>query len=393
MSGITLSAGVRQSLSTLQAATAQTGQIQNRLATGRKVNSALDNPAAFFTSSGLNNRASDLGRLMDDMDQAVKTLQAADKGISAITKLVENAQSIAKQAKAFKREESEIKGDAATELTTNTNLFTLDSSFSATSATTGNPVITLKIKGENGASDTTITFSVTSSSTVGELVTALDDHADIEASIEDGELKIVDTKGRRLELDATKPGASATVDHNVNALVGAGNDTAAATENKRVNLQQDYEALLTQIDQLAKDSSYNGVNLLDGDELSVQFNEKGTSKLDIAGTSISSKGLNLDSAKLLSDADIDDAMKKLKGSLDTLRSQAATFGSNLSVVQNRQDFTKGMINTLRQGADSLVLADPNEEGANLLALQTRSQLASTTLSMASQADQAVLRLF
>ena len=115
---ITLSAGVRQSLSALQSASAQASTVQNRLATGRKVNSALDNPASFFTASGLNNRASDLGRLLDDMGQAVKTLQAADKGISAITKLVENAQSIAKQAKAFKRDETEITGAAATDITT-----------------------------------------------------------------------------------------------------------------------------------------------------------------------------------------------------------------------------------------------------------------------------------
>ncbi len=92
---VTLSAGVRQALSSIQSTASQQSTIQNRLATGKKVNSALDNPASFFTASGLNNRANDLTRLMDDMGQAVKTLEAADKGIKAITKLVENAQSIA----------------------------------------------------------------------------------------------------------------------------------------------------------------------------------------------------------------------------------------------------------------------------------------------------------
>ena len=76
-----------------------------------------------------------------------------------------------------------------------------------------------------------------------------------------------------------------------------------------------------------------------------------------------------------------------------MRSQSKTFGSNLSTVQTRQDFTKSMINTLRTGADNLTLADPNEEGANLLALQTRQQLSTTALSLAAQADQNVLRLF
>ena len=83
----------------------------------------------------------------------------------------------------------------------------------------------------------------------------------------------------------------------------------------------------------------------------------------------------------------------LTDALGTLRSHASNFGSNLSIVQNRPDFTKAMINTLQTGADNLVLADTNEEAANMLALQTRQQLSSTALSLASQADQAVLRLF
>ncbi|MEP5067896.1 flagellin, partial [Roseibium sp.] len=84
---------------------------------------------------------------------------------------------------------------------------------------------------------------------------------------------------------------------------------------------------------------------------------------------------------------------KLKGAQDTLRSQASTFGTNLSIVEGRQDFTNAIINTLEEGAGKLTLADTNEEGANLLALQTQQTLASTSLSLAAQADQNVLRLF
>ena len=93
------------------------------------------------------------------------------------------------------------------------------------------------------------------------------------------------------------------------------------------------------------------------------------------------------------DSDIEASLKKLKSAQDSLRSQASTFGTNLSIVQNRQDFTKAMINTLEEGAGKLTLADTNQEGANLLALQTQQSLASTALSLASQADQNVLRLF
>jgi flagellin-like hook-associated protein FlgL len=134
------------------------------------------------------------------------------------------------------------------------------------------------------------------------------------------------------------------------------------------------------------------VNLLDSDKLSVQFNENGSSKLDITGADMSSSGLSIDASTLDTDANIDAAMKSLKAATDTIRSQSSSFGSNLSVVQNRQDFTKGMIETLQAGSDALVIADPNEEGANLLALNTRAQIAQTTLSMASQSDSAVMRL-
>ena len=94
-----------------------------------------------------------------------------------------------------------------------------------------------------------------------------------------------------------------------------------------------------------------------------------------------------------SDDLIDARLVVLGDALANLRAQGSSFGSNLSIVQNRQDFTKAMINTLETGADNLVLADSNEEGANMLALQTRQQLSTTALSLSAQADQAVLRLF
>jgi flagellin-like hook-associated protein FlgL len=163
----------------------------------------------------------------------------------------------------------------------------------------------------------------------------------------------------------------------------------------RKNLAKDFNDIRTQINQLAKDAGYNGTNLIAGDSLKVTFNEDGTSSLTIKGATLDSDGLgvNASAGDFQANSDIEAAITELKAATDTLRSQASTFGANLSVVQNRQDFTKGMVDTLTGGADALVVADPNEEGASLLALQTRSQLAQTTLSMAAQADQAVLRLF
>src|SRR5215470_9542448 len=164
----------------------------------------------------------------------------------------------------------------------------------------------------------------------------------------------------------------------------------------RQSLQNDYVSLLSQIDQLAKDAGYGGINLIYGDSLKIVFNENGSSALQVVGVTFTAAGLGLASPSVNAfqdNASINAVVDSLNNALVTLRTQASKFGSNLSVVQNRQDFTKNMINLLQTGADSLVLADSNEEGANMLALQTRQQLSTTALSLASQADQAVLRLF
>src|SRR5712692_2940739 len=97
-SSITLSAGVRQNLLSLQDTASLLATTQNRLATGKKVNTALDNPTNFFTSQGLSNRASDLNALLDTIGQAQQTLKAADTGLTSLTKMVQSAKSIVTQA-------------------------------------------------------------------------------------------------------------------------------------------------------------------------------------------------------------------------------------------------------------------------------------------------------
>ncbi len=164
-----------------------------------------------------------------------------------------------------------------------------------------------------------------------------------------------------------------------------------------------YNNLLTQINQTANDSGYNGTNLLNGDALKLTFNQNATSSLTVQmvdsnnnPTSISASNLGLATAttsEFASNSALTTLTTDLTNALNTLQSQATAISGSLSVVQNRQNFTTQMINTLQTGADNLVLADPNLEGANLLALQTRQSLSTTALSMASQAQQAVLRLF
>ena len=270
MSDIVLSAGVRSNLLQLQQTSDLITPTQTRLATGKRVNSALDNPINFFTAQGLSVRANDLNALLDTMSTGINTIQAANNGITAITKLVQSAQALVSQAK------------------------------------------------------------------------------------------------------------------------------QTADTNVRATLASQFDALLPQIDQLAGDSGFNGINLLGGNDLTITLNENGT--LDRGGhvvndTAAAILPINTAANNWAGTADIQAAGTQLTAALTTLRSQAQSLSSNLSTVQIRQDFTKAMINTLNTGADKLTLADSNEEGANLLALQTRQQLSTTALSLAAQADQNVLRLF
>jgi flagellin-like hook-associated protein FlgL len=275
MSDVVLSGGVRSNLLNLQTTENLIAQTQVRLATGKRVNSALDNPTNFFTAQTLNNRAGDLSTLLDSMSNAVKTLQAADNGITAITKLVQSAQALARQAQ-----------------------------------------------------------------------------------------------------QTSDPAEKATL----------------ATQ---------FDDTLAQIDALAGDASFNGKNLIAGtgaaNDLSVVFNEDGSSTLTIAAVDLTTAAAGIDIPGAVgswaSAASIQTSLDKVTAALAELRSQAKAFGSSLATVEARQDFTKALINTLSTGADNLTLADSNEEGANLLALQTRQQLSTTALSLAVQSDRNVLRLF
>ena len=153
---------------------------------------------------------------------------------------------------------------------------------------------------------------------------------------------------------------------------------------------------MTQIDQLAGDASYKGVNLLKGDNLTVNFNESNTSTLLIQGVTFNSNGLGLSAISgtgFQSNATVNSTITQLNTALTSVQAQTETFGTNASTIQVRQDFTKNLINTLQSGSDQLVLADQNQESANLLTLQTRQQLSISALSISNQAQQAVLKLF
>jgi flagellin-like hook-associated protein FlgL len=276
MQPITLTSGMRANLVSLQNTNSLLESTQKRLASGKKVNSALDDPVAYFTAVAHEQRATDLAGRKDEMSEAVQTIKAADAGIQSINTLIAAARSLATSA---------------------------------------------------------------------------------------------------LSADAT------TAD----------------------TLLSQFNTVRTQLDQMAEDSGYKGVNLLSGTDtsLTIKFDETGASSLNITGfdASTGTDGLDIGDASgwvasgaVVASA-IEDSITSLDAAKDTLRTQSSKLSNNLSIITARQEFTQGMINVLKDGAAGLTNADMNEEGANMLMLQTRQALGTTSLSLASQAAQSVLRLF
>ncbi|NRA86603.1 MAG: hypothetical protein HRU28_04255, partial [Rhizobiales bacterium] len=325
---VTISKAVRQSLTAMQSTAKMMAETQNRLATGKKVNSALDNPTNFFTASALDSRAGDLSNLMDNVGNAVKTLEAADNGIKAIQKLVESAQGTAKQAL-----------QAANTVTNATVEGTVANYVVATGGGSldidvGNGDVNIAL-----AATDTLAQSVTkiNAAAVGFTATATDDgKLSIVADKDDATITITDGGGTANLATGFGLSTSAT---------SATNTTPSAT---RETLEAQFKETLTQIDQLTKDAGFNGNNFLNGDSLKVTFNENGSSSMTIKGVDASSSGLGL-SDPAASDFQSNEKLEAVLTSLDTamtsLRSSASSFGSNLSTVQTRQDFTESMINT------------------------------------------------
>ena len=190
-------------------------------------------------------------------------------------------------------------------------------------------------------------------------------------------------------LTVTVAGGSAFTSGTSSAIVGG---DGATTRNGLVST---YNNLLTQINQLASDAGFNGLNLLAGDSMKLSFNEKGSSSLNIQGTAISASNLGLSNVGNLDfqeNGSIAKVMTAIGSASAQLKAQASSLGSNLAVVQNRQDFTKQIINVLDTGAANLTNADLNEEAANSQALSTRNSLGISALSLANQAQQSVLQL-
>jgi flagellin len=514
MSGIVLSASVRQNLLSLQSTAALLATTQNDLATGNKVNSALDNPTEYFTAQGLNNRASDINNLLDGIGNGVQVLQAANTGITSLQSLVASAQSIANQvlqSPVGYTTKSNVTSNAITGAT-GTNLLESSSTASAGSAlANNNSASAVAVTGATLLSGTattssndlasaftttdtlivngvTFTFAAGSTSsgttigigdTVTDLISTIDSAAGVTTTLAAGALTVTPgtagltlagtalaklglssvgdgLAGQTLSIAATGGGTAtaitfglgtgqvstldqlntalaannlqATINSSTGALnIVTSNNAASSTigaitgssttltggafksvtapaapvadpnsQATRAGLVAQYNNVLQQINTTSEDSSFNGVNLLNGDTLNLTFDETGASKLAITGVTFNDAGLGLASltagTDFLDNSSANTALTALTQANTVLRTEASALGSNLSIVQIRQDFNKNLIDVLQTGSSNLTLADTNEEAANSQALSTRQSIAVSALSLANQSQQSVLQL-
>jgi len=525
MSDIVLSAAVRQNLLSLQSTASLLATTQNDLATGNKVNTALDNPTNYFTAQNLNSRASDIGNLLDSIGNGVQVLQAANTGITSLQSLIANAKSIANQvlqtsvgydtkssvtaAVITGANAQDLLGTADATFTgisensnsTTTAAINASTTLSGAAATSSNALSTAFAAGDtitvdgqtlsfvssnaSGANQINITDTVStllskidgltgatgSSVSSGSLVLHTGTSSDLAISSNNaGALAALGLgtgvsqprgvlAGLTLSIAATTTDGNTTATNitfgtgkgqisNLNQLnsalaandlqasvsttgqisitttndaaswkVGAITGTAVTatgapfagtasgggvpiadtvSQQTRANLVSQYNNILAQINTTSQDSSFNGVNLLNGDTLKLVFDETGKSTLSIQGTVFNDAGLGL--SKLTSGTDFLDnnsannVLNSLNAANSQLQSEASTLGSNLSVVEIRQDFNKALINVLQTGASNLTLADTNQLAADSQALSTRQSIAVSALSLANQSQQSVLQL-
>ena len=558
MSGdIVLSSALRSNLLSLQNTQRNIDTTQLRLATGLKVNSALDGPQNFFTAQSLNNRASDFGRLLDGISQSIRTIETANSAVTSLTTLVEQAESIALEAQTELRSSAgftRIRGDADVEaLGTNLADGTI---IDADDAGADTDSFDITINDDNGTPVATQTFEIDAGDTVSDIVAAINGNGVINGdTVGTAGVTARVTSSGQIEIQANEEGNVISVEasaadgltaagferlglgtvttaeaggaiggtsisgntitsnqlantalsgvYEASQLLGAGaNDagflsagadvdvaitidgertlvasTAAGTELTDTNsvqdlidrinnsgiseisasfdtdsgqieiqtdgtvgqvqieyidnaatttsfgfgagaadaalaggtlgeqitfdgvttnvdqLEEDYNNVRDQIDQLVEDASYRGVNLLNGDNLTTFFNEDRSNQLTTDGTDFTALGLGLAQGDFTNVDSIQDSISESLAALEDVRRFGSSIANDLAIIQVREQFTEQTINTLKAGADDLTVADQNEEGANLLALQTRQQLAVTSLSLAAQSQQSVLRLF
>jgi flagellin-like hook-associated protein FlgL len=383
MVDVALSSAMRSTLLSLTSIQSKIGILQTQLASGKKVNSPLDNPGAYFTAANLNARADLLDALTSNMVNAHSTIDAANNGITAIRSLLTAAQEIATQALATTPDYVTVTG-------TNSAALTIASAGgSATTFQTGDTVTV-----SDGT--TTATYTAAAGDTVQTFLDAINNASGLQVTASlnaNGQVELAADSNVDVTVGGTISGAGGGT---LASIVGLSSGTTNyAPDSTRTSLAAQFDSLVTQIDLAAQDAGFNGVNLLTGSSLPVILNETGTSTVTINGADLTSSGLGVaaGTGDFQSDSDINAALANIDNALTELQTASTTFGSMGSVMQTRLDFNAAMVNTLDDGASALTANDANEDSAMLLALQTRQQIATTSLSLTQTEDSAALQLF
>jgi flagellin-like hook-associated protein FlgL len=372
-----LSGSARKSVQTLSKFDSLFRKTSQRLSTGLKVNSASDNPTAFFTAKSLNARAGDLNRLLDTVGTKLGSVRTADVGIQAIEKLVQLAQAVVSSATNL---------PAADPTATGSVDVAAQSDVTALAGVADGDQFSVQ-----AGTDTAVTITVNSGDTPDELLAQLNAVDNVQALFtSSGQLQISTTNGQDLILsEVTSTPLSGL------GITAGTFDSTTATSPERAAKAAEFDTLLSQIDQLAADSSFLGVNLLAGDSPVLSFSTDGSSSLTLGGVDSSASGLGIAGAanSFRSNSDVSAAGNDLVSAVNSLRDFSSSLSTQLSVADIRNSFTAELRDTLRSGAADLTLADPNEEAASLLALQTRTSIAATSFSITQKAESNILRLF
>jgi flagellin len=389
ISDISLTSGMRNNLVSLQNTVTLLDRTQSRLSSGKKVNSALDNPINYFAAQSHMSRATDISNYKDSMAEAIQTIQSANNGITSIKSLIETARGL---------------GQAALNASANSVGFTLTVMASGNVVTVGGQAFSAVNTGASGATQFNVQDADGNDLTVDEIVSNL--AAKINSNTEtgaQGDIKAV-VNGNRITLASISTSKAITSTTVVSSNGTISIDSKVTAERSTYAAQ--YESIMTQIDSLAGTGGYKGNNLLTNDTLSVGFEGGSISvkgfnayvsdmKVNTAGRAdyTSSLGTASDNTKWALASNIKVDLNNLDKGIQKLKEESSKLSSSLSVINIQQDFSTAKINVLTTGANNLTAADANEEGANMLMLQTRQSLSTTALSLSAQAAQSVLKLF
>ena len=383
MSDITLTNGIRQNLLSLQETSADLTTTQEALATGKAVNSPVDNPSAYFTSQNLTNTANSLSALLDQIGQGSQTINAATNGLTGLTSLLQQALSTVQQAQSSNW----------------TTAGSTTGSSVAANATTGTTIASGTLTIDVGSS--TYNVSIAQSSSLAAIEADINNTTGLGAA---GAVSATDNGSQLILTSTSAPTGFTVVDTTAAETLGlttAGNNTVVNGQSAtRSTLQANYNALLTQINQLAGDFGYNGINLLNGDNLTIDFNATGHQHADHHRRDLQRCRARPDRDQRQRQQHVVPGQYRSRQHGRRHQRRALRRANHDRDVRYQRvdhldpaDVQTAMIDTLQTGASNLVAADQNQESADLLTEQTQQQLEISALSIANQANQSVLKLF